>query len=327
MRSSHRTLSKIQVPKGKMQDPLKGTHCEFVSTKMASASKLNKGKAVKHSGLSKLSPKATTPKKPKTSPPAYSKVMRECNGSTKQPLHVPVVPVLSLPPVSCVTNTTPPTDIANGPNTLTEPSANVTGAPVVSAAAAVQACSSLVKTVPSSQTGTPKPPSGPGSVLLVRPGPQMLMTLMSQPHQPDSVTASPDLLFGSSKESSSQSEQTNQKVLSQVSDSSEIHGMTLKYSDDEVTDKEMRQLNLQAAAHQHMMEQDSQQPTTPLPFQQPQDPVQTQAPEDRYIPDGQNTRLSQVSQKQTTYLPDGIPGFRMEIPYLSEFFSTHWYLV
>ena len=289
------------------------------------------------------------------SPPAYNEVMRECNGSTKQPLHVPVVPVLrSPPPVSCVTNATPPTDIANGPNTLTEPSANVTGAPVVSAAAAVQACSSLVKTVLSSQTGTPKPPSRPGSALSVRhdslptthppshaatplvpntsitanAGPQMLMTLMSQPHQPDSVTASPNLLFGSSKESSSQSEQTNQKVLSQVSDSSEIHGMTLKYSDDEVTDEEMRQLNLQAAAHQHMMEQDAQQPTTPLLFQQPQDPVQTQAQEeDRYIPDGQNTRLSQVSQKQTAYLPDGIPSFRMQIPYLSEFFSTHWYLV
>ena len=61
MRSSHRTHSKIQVPKGKMQDLLKGTHHEFMSTKMASASKLNKGKAVKHSvtGLSKLSPKAT----------------------------------------------------------------------------------------------------------------------------------------------------------------------------------------------------------------------------------------------------------------------------
>ena len=154
-----------------MQDPPKGTHREFASTKMASASKLNKGKAVKCSvtGLSKLSPKATAPKKPKTSPPAYNEVMRECNGSTKQPPHVPVVPVLrSLPPVSCVTNATPPTDIANGPNTLTEPSANVTGAPVVSAAAAVQAYSSLVKTVLSSWTGTPKPPSRPGSALSVR---------------------------------------------------------------------------------------------------------------------------------------------------------------
>ena len=154
-----------------MQDLLKGTHHEFMSTKMASASKLKKGKAVKCSvtGLSKSSPKATAPKKPKTSPPTYNEVMRECNGSTKQPLHVPVVPVLrSPPPVSCVTNVTPPTDIANGPNTLTEPSANVTGVPVVSAAAVVQACSSLVKTVLSSWAGTPKLPSRPGSALLVR---------------------------------------------------------------------------------------------------------------------------------------------------------------
>ena len=211
MRSLHRTHSGIQVPKGKMQDPLKGTHHEFTSTKMASASKLSKGKAVKHSvtGLSKSSPKATAPKKPKTSPPSYNEVMRECNESTEQPPHVPVVPILrSLPPVSCVTNITPPTDVANGPNILTEPSANVTGAPVVSAAEVVQACSSLVKTVPSSWAGTPKPPSRPGSALSVRcdslptthppshaatplvpstsiaasAGPQMLMTSMSQPH-------------------------------------------------------------------------------------------------------------------------------------------------
>ena len=30
--------------------------------------------------------------------------------------------------------------------------------------------------------------------------------------------------------------------------------MTLKYSDDEVTDKELRELNLQTRAHQYMME-------------------------------------------------------------------------
>ena len=128
-----------------MQDLPKGTHHEFVSTKMASTSKLSKDKAVKCSvtGLSKSSRKATAAKKPKTSPPAYNEVMREHNESTEQPPHVPVL--RSLPPVSCVTNATPPTDIANGPNILTEPSANVTGAPVVPAAAAVQACSSLVQ--------------------------------------------------------------------------------------------------------------------------------------------------------------------------------------
>ena len=84
-----------------MQDPPKGTHHEFAITKMASASKLKKGKAVKYSvmGLSKSSPKATTPKKPKTSPPSYNEVMRECNESTEQPLHVPVFPVLRSPPL------------------------------------------------------------------------------------------------------------------------------------------------------------------------------------------------------------------------------------
>ena len=160
-------------------------------------------------GLSKLLPKATTPKNFKMSPSSYNEVMRECDVSTKQPPHVPVVPVLrSPPPVSHVTNTTPPTDMANGPNALTEPSTNITGAPVVSAAAVVQACSSLVKKVPSNQAGTPKPPSRPGSALSVRhdslptthppscaatplvpstsitasAGPQMLMTSMSQPH-------------------------------------------------------------------------------------------------------------------------------------------------
>ena len=51
-------------------------------------------------------------------------------------------------------------------------------------------------------------------------------------------------------------EPTNQ--ASQVSDSSQIHGMTLKYSDDEVTDEEMRELNLQTEVHQYMMESDAQ---------------------------------------------------------------------
>ena len=53
-------------------------------------------------------------------------------------------------------------------------------------------------------------------------------------------------------------EPTNQG--SQVSDSSQIHGMMLKYSDDEVTDEEMRELNLQATAHQYMMKSDAQPP-------------------------------------------------------------------
>ena len=43
--------------------------------------------------------------------------------------------------------------------------------------------------------------------------------------------------------------------------------MTLRYSDsDEVTDEEIRQLNLQNAAHTYMMEQDAQDSVTPVPF-------------------------------------------------------------
>ena len=34
--------------------------------------------------------------------------------------------------------------------------------------------------------------------------------------------------------------------------------MTLKYSDDDITDEEMRELSLQTTAHQHMMESDAQ---------------------------------------------------------------------
>ena len=51
--------------------------------------------------------------------------------------------------------------------------------------------------------------------------------------------------------------------------------MTLKYSDeDEVTDEEMRELNLKAATCQYMMQQDEQNSTTLIPFQVPQAPSQ-----------------------------------------------------
>ena len=77
---------------------------------------------------------------------------------------------------------------------------------------------------------------------------------------------SPELLADSSQEKSSPLEQIN--VNSQVLDSSKIHGITLKYSDDDVTDEELRELNLQMAAQQYMIKQDTQNETTPLPFQQ-----------------------------------------------------------
>ena len=104
--------------------------------------------------------------------------------------------------------------------------------------------------------------------------------------------------------------------------------MTLRYSDsDEVADKEMRQLNLQDAAHTYMMEHDAQDSITLVPFQDPKSPSQPIETEDRYIPDGQNTRLSQVAQKQLAHLPDGSSGFRLQIPYLQQFFGTNWFLV
>ena len=74
-----------------------------------------------------------------------------------------------------------------------------------------------------------------------------------------------------------------------ISGSSQIHGITLKYSDDEITDKEMRELNLQTTAHQHMMESDSQHQTTPILFQEIPPPLQVVSPSECYIPDGQNT--------------------------------------
>ena len=44
--------------------------------------------------------------------------------------------------------------------------------------------------------------------------------------------------------------------------------MMSKYSDDDVTDEELKELYLQTAAQQYMMQQDAQNETTPLPFQQ-----------------------------------------------------------
>ena len=100
--------------------------------------------------------------------------------------------------------------------------------------------------------------------------------------------ASPDLLLTQSNQNlGSQPEPTSQD--SQVSDSSQIHGMMLKYSDDEITDEEIRELNLQTAACQYMMESDAQHQTTPTSFQKPPSPLRAMSPSEHYIPDGQNT--------------------------------------
>ena len=37
--------------------------------------------------------------------------------------------------------------------------------------------------------------------------------------------------------------------------------------------------------------------------------------------------MSQIVHQQTTQLPDGPQGIRLQIPYLEEFFDTMWYLI
>ena len=101
----------------------------------------------------------------------------------------------------------------------------------------------------------------------------------------------------------------------------------MKYSDDEIMDEELRELNLQTAAHQYMMESDALQKTTPIPFQKTLSPLRQVPLSDHYIADGQNTQLSQVAHKQPAQLLDGTPGIRLQIPYLEEFFDTMWYLI
>ena len=103
--------------------------------------------------------------------------------------------------------------------------------------------------------------------------------------------------------------------------------MTLKYSDDEITDEELREISLQTAAHQYMMESDAQQKTTLIPFQKTPSPLRPASPNECYIPDGQNTQLGQIAHRQPAQLPDGSPGIRLQIPYLEEFFDTTWYLI
>ena len=85
-------------------------------------------------------------------------------------------------------------------------------------------------------------------------------------------------------------EPTNQG--SQVSGSSQIHGMMLKYPNDEITDEGVRELSLQTTAHQYMMESDAQHQTTPISFQEIPPPLRAVSPSEQYIPDGQNTQLS-----------------------------------
>ena len=65
--------------------------------------------------------------------------------------------------------------------------------------------------------------------------------------------------------------------------------MTLKYSDDKVTNEELRELNLQTVAQHYMVLSDAQQKTTPILFQKNQFPLRPVSMNEHYIPDGQNT--------------------------------------
>ena len=112
-------------------------------------------------------------------------------------------------------------------------------------------------------------------------GPPAPPRQMSRPWRLESATASPNLLLQSSQSSGSQSEPVNQN--SQVSDSPQMHGMTLKCSNDEITDEELRELNLQTAAQQYMMESDAQQKTTPILFQKNQSPLRQVSMNEHYI--------------------------------------------
>ena len=76
-----------------------------------------------------------------------------------------------------------------------------------------------------------------------------------------------------------------------------------------------------------MMESDAQQKTTPILFQKTPSSLRPVSSSEHYIPDGQNTWLSQIAHRQPTQLPDGSPGIRLQIPYLEEFFDTTWYLI
>ena len=49
------------------------------------------------------------------------------------------------------------------------------------------------------------------------------------------------------------------------------------------------------------------------------------SPSEHYIPDGQNTQLSQIAHRQSAQLLDGSPGIRIQIMYLEEFFHTTLY--
>ena len=164
-------LCQHSATKGTVRDPPKGTHKEFASTMKTSISKVSKGKAIKCSipGIGRpTSPEHQVSKIPKTSTSTVYNGTEGCNGLTNSPLHVPIVPVLrSPPPVTCLTNITPPVNHVVGPSLLTGPP-NIKGSsPTISGEGAVKACTGLVNKIPSSHAGTPRSLLWPDSALTV----------------------------------------------------------------------------------------------------------------------------------------------------------------
>ena len=206
---------------------------------------------------------------------------------------IPAVPVLqSPPPFGPSVWQTPPAQLINTSLADTSNLDSVSGTNMISSDATNIACNAFISVL-KMRAATPKLPSQPGSALdqglsqsvplthplsraampldaavtntSVLPGQLALLRQTSWPRWLESATASPDLLLTQSSQNlGSQPEPTNQD--SQISDSSQIHEMMLKYSDNEVTDEEIRGLNLQTAAHQYMMESDAQHQTTPISF-------------------------------------------------------------
>ena len=120
------TRSSLHIPKGTVRDPPKGTHKEFASTMKTSTSKVSKGKAIKCSipGIGRpTSPKHQVSKIPKMSTSTAYNGTEGHNALTNSPPHVPIVLVLqSPPPVTHVTNITPPVNNVVGPQFINWPS-------------------------------------------------------------------------------------------------------------------------------------------------------------------------------------------------------------
>ena len=134
------THSRAQIPKGKMPDTPEGTQREYAST-VASNSKLQKGKTVKHSvtGLHKST--STT-----TAVPCISGNIEEQQSTDDQIVHIPAVPMLqSLPPRGPhAISVTPTVGLATYTTNDTVPSSNIAGTPITTDTASATTCTAPI---------------------------------------------------------------------------------------------------------------------------------------------------------------------------------------